>query len=86
MGGVRIPGGLVQALKARTLIPFVGAGVSRDVLKKGDRVFPLWRELLERAAGKLGDDDAVLVRALLKKNRLLDAATEARTAMSVRLE
>ena len=49
-----IPGNLRTAYKEKTLIPIVGAGVSMSLRNKsGERVFPSWKELLEKAATKL---------------------------------
>lgn len=49
-----IPEQLHKAFQNKTLIPIVGAGVSMSLLdKEGNRIFPSWKELLERAANKL---------------------------------
>lgn len=49
-----IPKTLKDAFANKTLIPLVGAGVSMSLMRKdGERLFPSWRELLERAARKL---------------------------------
>jgi tetratricopeptide (TPR) repeat protein len=51
-----IPKSLQDALKARQVIPFVGAGVSRAIRKKDDAetpLFPSWWEFLSLAADKL---------------------------------
>jgi hypothetical protein len=49
-----IPQTLKDAFANKTLIPLVGAGVSMSLMRKdGERLFPSWRELLERAARKL---------------------------------
>src|SRR4051794_34850731 len=49
------PRTLVQRLQAGKLIPFVGAGVSAGVLRRGTdtRLFPTWRELLLSAGERL---------------------------------
>jgi hypothetical protein len=77
-----IPQSLRDAIRANTVIPFVGAGVSMSIRdKKGNSVFPSWRELLEAAAERLvaesKDDDAMLVRINLKKGNYQKAADEA---------
>jgi hypothetical protein len=67
-----IPRSLQDKLRAGTVVPFVGAGVSMNVLDRvsGTPLFPSWRQLLEGAADRLEQetksDDANLVRFLLK--------------------
>ncbi|MFL6284953.1 MAG: SIR2 family protein [Pyrinomonadaceae bacterium] len=71
------------------VIPFVGAGVSMSVRERdgGGPLFPSWREMLERAAGRLeaeGDEQhAGLVRGFLNPKTLdyLEAARYARKGM-----
>src|SRR5438067_1356369 len=76
-----LPSGLVEALRTRTLVPFVGAGVSAAVRRKdGTPAFPTWRQLLERAAARR-PDDADLILALIKRQRYLEAANEARQSL-----
>ncbi|MGA2597927.1 MAG: hypothetical protein ABSH09_13165, partial [Bryobacteraceae bacterium] len=49
-----MPASLIEALRRHEVIPFVGAGVSLAVTDlNGTRLFPTWRELLERAAERL---------------------------------
>ncbi len=61
-----IPKSLVEALKAGTVIPFVGAGVSLSLKKnKPDRklqnnLFPSWKEFLFNAADKLDSEKIAL--------------------------
>jgi hypothetical protein len=45
---VTIPATLKKALENRTVVPFVGAGLSMTVLKKGSKeaLFPSWKQLL----------------------------------------
>jgi len=81
-----IPQQLEECLKHRKVIPFVGAGVSMSVLaQSGNRLFPSWSELLIAAAQRLEDekkpDDVALVRSLVNKGRLTDAAREAQTGL-----
>jgi tetratricopeptide (TPR) repeat protein len=62
---------LQKLLSANKVIPFVGAGVSMAVTdKKGQKVFPSWRELLTSFAEKLRDlgkeKEANGIRALLE--------------------
>ncbi len=66
-----IPKNLKERLRDGKVIPFVGAGVSMDVLdsETDKRLFPGWRELLERSANRLEEENngqhAAAVRALL---------------------
>lgn len=83
-----IPQSLIKSLRDGKLIPFVGAGVSKSVLRKnGSRLYPDWKELLTLAADALDAEkkgnDAILVRALLNidQPKYLDAAQHARTAL-----
>jgi hypothetical protein len=80
-----IPKTLEDRLRAGKVIPFVGAGVSMAVLNKesGERLFPSWKTLLERAADRLDEEKkspyANAVRSLLQFEPpdYLDAARRA---------
>lgn len=82
-----LPSKLIESLKNGLVIPFVGAGVSMAVKNKidGNDLFPSWKFLLEQAAKRLEDegkqDDAFIVKGFVNKNRLLDAAKEAKQAL-----
>ena len=84
-----IPETLRQRLREGKVIPFVGAGVSMSVRERdgGGPLFPSWREMLERAALRLGvegnDEQAGLVRSFLnlKMPNYLEAARYAREGM-----
>ncbi|MDO9268129.1 MAG: tetratricopeptide repeat protein [Methylobacter sp.] len=81
-----IPQQLEENLKHGKVIPFVGAGVSMTVLDKSDKpLFPSWKALLMAAAKRLEEekkpDDEALVRSLVNKGELLDAAKYARKAL-----
>jgi tetratricopeptide (TPR) repeat protein len=84
-----IPKTLEDRLRSGKVIPFIGAGVSRAVKDKetGKRLFPSWKELLERAAARLDEEQkakaANLVRALLESDEpeYLEAAERARKAL-----
>lgn len=86
---IKIPETLRQRLSSGKVIPFVGAGVSMSVLERdgGKPLFPSWRELLERAALRLEDENdaehAALVRNFLSPKTLdyLEAARYARRGM-----
>jgi tetratricopeptide (TPR) repeat protein len=70
-----IPDALERSLLSGKVIPFVGAGVSMAVKRKDTehRVFPSWRELLERAADRLRsehkDSYAKAVQSLVELNK-----------------
>ncbi len=91
---MHIPATLVEALRARRVVPFVGAGVSRAVVRKGagaqGPLFPSWSELLVRAADALDLDgrpgEAMAIRGQLKKSKpdYLLAAKEARDGLGAR--
>src|SRR3989338_116087 len=83
-----IPQSLIECLRSGKLIPFVGAGVSKSIARKGgEQLFPDWKELLELAAAALEAEhkrsDADLVRAYLNVDqpKYLEAAQHARTAL-----
>lgn len=84
-----IPRELKDRLRDGRVIPFVGAGVSMAVKdrKTGERLFPSWKALLERAADRLDQETkgayADTVRGLLKLEPpdYLDAAKRARSGM-----
>ncbi|WP_437681755.1 SIR2 family protein [Sorangium sp. So ce131] len=83
------PRSLVEALRSKRLVPFVGAGVAMAVRRASDgrSLFPSWPALLAAAAARLREEDrpteARLVDALLSMAppRLLQAAEEARRAL-----
>jgi hypothetical protein len=82
-----IPSQLKESLQNGLAIPFIGAGVSMSVRNTaGDNLFPSWKVLLEQAATRLEEDgksdDADMVNILVRKNRFLEAATEAKKALS----
>ena len=55
---LHIPRDLQQRLRARKVIPFVGAGVSRAVRHEdtGEPLFPTWKQLLQNAITELTAD------------------------------
>ncbi len=84
-----LPSTLVEALKARAVLPFVGAGVSRAVTDEaGQPLFPTWRGLLDAASERLRTDlqikKANLIQALLEDDQYLNAAEVTRDALGVR--
>jgi hypothetical protein len=67
---VTIPATLKKALKNRSVVPFVGAGLSMTVLKKGskDSLFPSWKQLLLGAAAKLSEEGDAKSAGLIEAN------------------
>jgi tetratricopeptide (TPR) repeat protein len=84
-----IPQSLKDRLQRSQVIPFVGAGASRAVLRHADGqpLFPSWRELLIRAADRLETEgrapESQLVRSLLAVTPpdFLEAARRARDGL-----
>lgn len=84
-----IPASLKDDLRARRIIPFIGAGVSMAVLRRGSAtaLFPSWPRLLARAANRLRKQKkqphADLVESLLQIDQpdYLEAAKRAREAL-----
>jgi hypothetical protein len=84
---IQIPVSLKDKIFQQQIIPIVAAGVSMSLKdKKGEQVFPSWPKLLNRAADKLKDegkeDEQNLVAIMVKKNRLQEAAKEAKDGLS----
>jgi tetratricopeptide (TPR) repeat protein len=80
----QLPDSLKQALQARNVIPFVGAGVSLAVKdKQGESLFPSWRNLLLGAVERLKNENrnskAMRVEGAISDNPpdFLDAAKQA---------
>ncbi|KDC50397.1 SIR2 family protein [Pseudoalteromonas sp. S3431] len=89
MAELLIPQSLKKYLASNDVIPLIGAGVSMSVENKdGSRAFPSWTELLNFAAERLEDeellDDSHLVKLLVKKGKLQQAAQEAQEQLSGR--
>src|SRR5262249_27807573 len=87
---VPIPRALREALEGGQVVPFVGAGVSmavEDSEHPGQRLFPSWSQVLERAAFRLEEeqrpDDAQAVRSAIRKRTpsSLQAANDARDGL-----
>jgi tetratricopeptide (TPR) repeat protein len=84
-----IPQTLEARLRRSQVIPFVGAGVSRSVLRRGggEPLFPGWRDLLLGAADRLEKEgrspEGKLVRSLLEvvPPEYLEAARRARDGL-----
>ena len=84
-----IPRTLEDRLRAGTIVPFVGTGVSMAVRDKATAtpLFPSWKQLLERAAQRLEEEqkgpNAQVVRGLLamEKPDYLEAARRARDGL-----
>lgn len=89
MAELLIPQSLKKYLANNDIIPLIGAGVSMSVENKDrSRAFPSWPELLNFAAERLEDeellDDSQLVKLLVKKGKLQQAAQEAQEQLSGR--
>lgn len=90
MPTVNFPQTLELNLRKGRVIPFVGAGVSKAVLRQtnGRSLFPSWHELLLHAAHRLEQEqknaNAVLVRSLLEIDPpdLVDAARRAHEGLA----
>lgn len=77
---------LKAAFNNKTLIPLVGAGVSMSLKNKlGEKLFPSWPELLERAAKKLDEEGnvafATAVRSMVSLKKYKEAADLAREGL-----
>ena len=76
-----IPQPLQDAIANNNLIPLIGAGVSMSITdNQGERVFPSWQGLLERAAQALKADDpdsAMIVQGCINKKKWQNAAEQA---------
>jgi SIR2-like domain len=82
------PPALLSSFEQRTLVPFVGAGVSMSVMDRNkDPLFPSWGKLLEKAADRLDANGrqraAMLVRAFLAQQppEYLPAAERAKNGL-----
>jgi tetratricopeptide (TPR) repeat protein len=85
---MNIPKTLQDNLRAGNVIPFVGAGVSMNVLDRetGARLFPSWRGLLEQSVKRLEEEENIrhadAVRALLNLDKdYLEVAQLAREGL-----
>jgi hypothetical protein len=80
-----IPEELRQALLERSVVPFVGAGVSREVRRRdGSEVFCGWTDVLRRAEAVARVKDAEgadVVAAQLKRGKHEKAAAEAKDCL-----
>ena len=64
----RIPAQLLTALRDGEVIPFVGAGVSREVRElSGEPLFPSWPELLSRAASLVEENGGAKATAHIRR-------------------
>src|SRR5262245_8411543 len=69
---VPVPDTLKNGLAAKRMVPFVGSGVSRSVLKKnGDFAFPTWADLLHQGALALERDQKPEVARAVNANAAL---------------
>jgi predicted ATPase len=73
---------LIKALEQGSLLPLVGAGVSMSIKDiQGNRVFPSWPELLNRAAEESSTEYRQLITTFVSLQRLHDAAKEAKKSL-----
>lgn len=84
---IQIPASLEEKISRQQIVPIVAAGVSMSLKdQKGDKVFPSWPELLNRAADKLKEekkeDEQTFVTMMVKRNRLHEAAKEAKDGLT----
>ncbi len=72
-----LPQSLLNAVKSRTCVPFVGSGLSLDF------GMPTWRELIERLANRCESDckDSKIIVALLEEGEYLDAVEWAKNKL-----
>src|SRR5688572_1141326 len=76
----RIPRELINAVKTGNLIPFVGAGISRQATRKDEPDYPDWAGFLDRLSdlaelGEYTSPEVVSdIRELVKRNKHLMAA------------
>src|SRR5262245_51453106 len=69
---VPVPDTLKNGLAAKRLVPFVGSGVSRSVLKNnGYSAFPTWADLLHQGALALERDQKPEVASAVNANAAL---------------
>lgn len=79
MSNPNLPESLIKSVQKNSLIPIIGAGVSMSIKDhNGNRVFPSWHELLEKAVEKLSresvDAQAKLVPLFLEMKDYQQAA------------
>jgi hypothetical protein len=81
-----IPNRLIEAARNRRLVPFVGAGMSKQA---DPQHFPNWTELLERLieasqrASYLSTDDATLLQSMLVSHRHLMVAESLKSRLPI---
>ncbi|WP_205837284.1 SIR2 family protein [Neorhizobium tomejilense] len=86
---MKIPDSLLESIRDRKIIPFVGAGLSASIQdREGGQLFPTWGALLLSAAKRLDGEGkankANLVRSLVENDKLVEAAGEADQALGRR--
>lgn len=76
----KIPERLTEAVATGNLVPFIGAGVSRQATSTTAHAFPTWAELLERLQevalkeGYINKSEKKEISHLLKRGKFLMAA------------
>lgn len=81
-----IPSTLLNAAAKRSIVPIIGAGVSMSLRNiKNEAIFPSWKEVLERAADYLDQenkaDHALGVRAMIRLGNYQQAASTAKSGL-----
>src|SRR5580693_3016807 len=78
---------LIDAARTGTLVPFVGAGVSRHAITSDPKAFPTWRDLLKELEdlGEVGEfisvDERQQIDELVGQGKFLMAAQALRSAL-----
>src|ERR1035441_7400084 len=83
----RVPERLTNAVATGTLIPFVGAGISRSAITSDPDAFPTWSKLLKELSKQADDmqritpDERVELDSLVDKGKHLMAAQHLRSTL-----
>src|SRR5882672_3388522 len=85
----RIPNAqhLKGAVASGNLVPFIGAGISRQAKTKGEKLLPTWKEFIEELIGVardggLDDDIQRQIHQLVNEGKFLMAAQELKERIS----
>jgi hypothetical protein len=83
----KIPERIKEAVKTGNLVPFVGAGLSRQAVTTDPKAFPTWLDLLKELAGIAEDQDRITAQQrteidqLIAKGNFLMAAQAIKSAL-----
>jgi len=84
----KLPASLVRAAETGSLVPFVGAGVSRQAQVKGTKAFPNWTEMLHELIdlgeeeGDITAEEKAEILDLIARGKFLMAAQAVRSAIT----